>query len=142
MSDPAPQSCLLPLPLPQTETQRLVLHCLRRMAAYGIHDAQAALWVFERFGLGFRRPLVLLRAFVVELAQNSQRRIQLAPCCAMRMTPDEARLIGVLAAAATSPACAHRQLRELTGGLDAPSPYSLALAFNETLAGLGRPLAL
>ena len=142
MSDHVPHSCQLPLPLPRTETQRLVLRCLRRMAAHGIHDAQAALWVFERFGLGFRRPLVLLRAFVVELAQYSQRRIQLAPCCALRMTLDEARLIGVLAAAATSPASAQRQLRELTGGLAAPSPYSLAVAFNETLMGLGRPLAL
>ena len=142
MSDPRARPCLLPLPLPPCETQRLVLRCVRRMAAHGVHDAQAALWVFERFGLGFRGPLVLLRGFVLELAQFSQRRIQVAPCCALRMTQDEARLIGVLAAAAESPACAHRHLRELTGGDDAPSPFSLALAFNASLAALGRPLAL
>ena len=142
MPDPIARPCPLPLPLPHSESQRLVLRCLRRMAAHGVHDAQAALWVFECFGLGFRRPLVLLRGFVLEIAQFSQRRIQVAHCCALRMTHDEARLIGVLATAAESPACAHRHLRELTGGDDAASPFSLALAFNAALEELGRPLVL
>ena len=125
MTQPAnssPRSCALPLPLPREDTQRLVLRCLRRMAAHGTRDAQAALWVFEAFGIHFRRPLVLLRAFVVDVAQVSARRISVAPCCAMRMTLDEARLIGVLAAAGDNPVAAAHHLRALTGGTNVSSP--------------------
>lgn len=142
MPQPAPRSCALPLPLPQEDTQRLVLRCLRRMAAHGTRDAQAALWVFEAFGIHFRRPLVLLRAFVVEVAQVSARRISVAPCCAMRVTLDEARLIGVLAAATDNPAAAAHHLRLLTDGAEVSSPLSLAIAFSGSLAALGRPLTL
>jgi hypothetical protein len=142
MTCPSLQSDLLPLPLPAAATQRLVLRCLRRMAAHGTRDAQAALLAFDHFGIHFRRPLVLLRAFVTELAQGSGRRITLAPCCAMRMTRDEGWIVGVLATAATYPDCASHRLRLLTGGDQVASPLSLAVAFNQTLAELGRPLAL
>jgi hypothetical protein len=122
--------------------QRLTLICLRRMAAHGIRDARASLLVFDAFGIHFRRPLVLLRAFLSELAQCSERSISLAPCCAHRMTADEARLIGVLATAANSLDCARYQLGVLTRSERVESPLSLARAFNLTLAELGQPLAL
>jgi hypothetical protein len=142
MTCPSPRSEILPLSLPAAATQRLVLRCLRRMAAHGPRDAQAALLVFEHFGIHFRRPLVLLRAFVAELAQGAERRITIAPCCAIRMTRDEGWMIGVLVAAADHPDCASRHLRLLTGSDEVASPLSLAAAFNQTLTGLGRPLAL
>ena len=132
MSATPPPHCPLPLPLPLDHGQRLTLRCLRRMAAHGIRDAQAALWMFEGFGLQFRRPLVLLRAFVIELAQVSQRRIQLAPCCAMRMTSDEGRIIAIL----TDPATGPEHLPSLTGGAEASSPLSLAVAFSECLPAI------
>ena len=81
--------CQLPLPLPEEEDLRLVLRIVRRMAAHGLRDAQAALLAIDGFGQGFRRPLVLLRAFVAELAQCSHRRIIVAPSCALRMTMDD-----------------------------------------------------
>jgi hypothetical protein len=142
MNQPTPGQCQMPLPLPFEQTQRIVLRCLRRMAAHGIRDAQASLWVFEQFGIHYRRPLVLLRAFVVELAQVSQRRIQIAPCCAMRMTLDEGRIVEILAVAGQHQARAQRHLRLLTDTNNASSPLSLAVAFNDTLAALGKPLVL
>lgn len=142
MTCPSPQSDLLPLPLPNESNQRLALRCLRRMAAQGPRDAQAALLAIEYFGIHFRRPLVLLRAFVTELAQSSERRITLAPCCAMRMTRDEGRIVGVLATAAAYPDCARYHLQQLTGSERIASPMSLAVAFSQTLTGLGHPLAL
>jgi hypothetical protein len=142
MTCPTPQPGLLPLPLPGEPDQRLVLRCLRRMAAHGIRDAQAALLILDSFGIHFRRPLVLLRAFVAELAQGAERRITMAPCCAMRMTLDEARIVGVLASAVDDPDSARHQLQLLTASCAIASPLSLAAAFNETLTALGRPMLL
>lgn len=132
----------LPFPLPDDAMQRMVLVAVRRMAAHGIRDAHAAMLFLTAFGAGFRQPLVLLRAFVVELAGVSRRTIKLAPCCALRMTRDEARIVGVLAAAASSPACAARHLRELAGGGCIGHPLSTAAAFNDAAANLGRPLVI
>lgn len=139
---PVPTPCLLPLPLPLEGTQRLVLRCVRRMAAHGIRDAQAALWMIDGFGSAFRRPLVLLRAFVAELAQASRRRITIAPCCALRMTLDEGRIVGVLATASDNPACARHHLRLLCDSAEVGAPLSVAATFNADLAALGRPLVL
>lgn len=132
--------CQLPLPLPEEEDLRLVLRIVRRMAAHGLRDAQAALLAIDGFGQGFRRPLVLLRAFVAELAQTSRRRITVAPSCALRMTMDEARLIGVLATASHNPDCARAHLRVLADRHDVCHPLSAALAIASALGDLGRPL--
>lgn len=140
MNHPAPSQCQMPLPLPLEQTPRIVLRCLRRMATHGVRDAQAALWMLEECATHYRRPLVLLRAFVLELAQVSQRRIQIAPCCAMRMTLDEGLIVAVLVDAAQNPASALRDLRKLTEADNPLPPLSLAVAFNDTLAALGKPL--
>ena len=42
------------------------------------------------FGRSYRRPLVLMRAMMLELARASSRKILVAPCCCARMTADEA----------------------------------------------------
>ena len=128
--------------MPDDPVQRLVLRCLRRMAAHGIRDAQAGLWLIEQFGPGFRRPLVLLRAFVVELAQASDRIISIAPCCAMAMTLDEARMMEALSAAGLHEQTAAAELRRLTARPDISAPLSIAAALNTCLAELGRPLKL
>lgn len=147
MPAPGPARSCLPFPLPADATQRLVLVALRRMATHGIRDAQVSVLFLDRFGLHFRKPLVLLRAFMVDVAQscraaNGNGRIRLAPCCAARMTQDEARLVGILAAAGGNPACAARHLRDLCGAADVGAPLSTARAFNDCLAELGRPLVL
>ncbi len=139
---PSQTRALLPLPVPTDRMQRLVLFSVRRMAAHGIRDAHAANLLFNTFGLHFRRPLVLLRAFLAEFAQCSQRRITIAPCCALRMTHDEAAMVGILASAASNPACASRHLRALAGAPDVAAALSAAAAFNDALADAGQPLVI
>lgn len=133
---------LLPLPAPEDRMQRLVLFAVRRMGAHGVRDAYAANLLFSNFGINFRRPLVLLRAFMIELSQASNRTITIAPCCALRMTRDEGRIIGVLATAANDRAGAASDLRELAGDNAVSSPLTVAAAFNNALADLGRPLVI
>lgn len=130
----------LPLPAPHDPLERLLLIAMRRMGAHGLHDAWAALLLLDRFGLHFRRPLVLLRAYVMELARTSQRQIVLAPCCAGRMTEDEGRMVAALALALANPAESRRQLGRLCASATVDQPLSVCLALAETLADLGRPL--
>lgn len=114
------------LSLPDLAEQRCLLVCARRMAAHGLHDAQASALMLRAFRLEYRRKLVLLRAFLLELAQASNRTISLAPCCAIAMTADEARIVGVFASANHDPAGAVRRLAELTG--DGRTCHALSLA--------------
>lgn len=133
-------TCRLPLPLPDNGELRIVLRITRRMAAHGLHDAQAALMALEAYGTGFRRPLVLLRAFVAELAHCSGRRITMAPACALRMTPDEARIVGILATSGHNPGNAREHLQALTDRHEVCHPLSAAQAIASALADLGKPL--
>lgn len=135
-------ACQLPLPVPQDPGLRLSLLIFRRMAAHGLRDAQATMIAVDAFGAGFRRPLVLMRAFVAELAGGSQRRLIVAPCCALRMTMDEARILGVLAAANAHVDAAIHHLRVLTDRYAIAEMLSAAAAINAALADLGRPLEL
>jgi hypothetical protein len=130
---------LLPLPAPNDRTQRLVLFAVRRMAAHGVRDAYAANLLFSNFGIHFRRPLVLLRTFMIELSQSSHRTITIAPCCALRMTADEGRIVGILSKVGENRVAAANHLRELAGHNGISSPLSVAAAFNNALADLGRP---
>lgn len=130
---------LLPLPAPSDRIERIVLFAVRRMAAHGVRDAYAANLLFSNFGLHFRRPLVLLRTFMIELSQSSQRTITIAPCCALRMTADEGRIVGILAKVSGNRVAAANYLRELTGHNSISSPLSVAAAFNNAMADLGRP---
>jgi hypothetical protein len=124
---------LLPLPLPEGRVDRIVLICIRRMAAHGIRDAQATLIAIDAFGVNFRRPLVLIRAYIVELAQISQRSIKIAPCCAMRMTRDEGLIIGALTLAGSDLAAADQKLTSLLGNCCVGEPLSAAVMLRRTL---------
>lgn len=131
---------LLPLPAPDDRMQRMVLFAVRRMAAHGVRDAYAANLLFSNFGIHFRRPLVLLRAFMIELSQTSKRTITIAPCCALRMTVDEGRIVSALATAGSDRFSAAKHLRELAGDNAISSPLSVAAAFGNALTDLGHPL--
>lgn len=124
---------LLPLPLPEGRVERIVLVCIRRMAAHGIRDAQAALIAIDTFGVNFRRPLVLMRAYILELAQISQRSIKIAPCCAMRMTKDEGLIIAALSLAGSDLAAADHTLTSLLGDCCVGEPLSAAALLNRAL---------
>lgn len=133
MSQPASAADLLPLPLPDDGTERIVLIALRRMAAHGIRDASAAWLMLDRFGARFRRPLVLLRAFMVELAQSSQRAIKIAPCCAMRMTEDEGLILSVLRQARSDLPGAEQALAKLAATPCVCEPLSAAAVFSRAV---------
>jgi hypothetical protein len=139
---PTDHAAILPYPLPRDTMQRFTLFALRRMAVHGIRDAHAASSFIASFGLHFRKPLVLMRAFIVELAQVAHGRIVVAPCCAPRMTEDEARIVGILATAASNPDCARQHLERLAGTRCTGGTLATAAAFNDAMAQHGRPLAI
>jgi len=124
---------------PADAAGRITLFALRRMGAHGLHDAHAANLMLDTFGLPFRRPLVLLRAVMLELSRHTRRPIQLAPCCCGRMTLDEARLLAAMRHGATDAPRAARHLARLAGQV-APPVLSAAAAYGAALADLGKPL--
>ncbi|MET0374407.1 MAG: DUF6628 family protein [Rhizorhabdus sp.] len=132
---------LLPHPLPAQIQARLLLFAIRRMAIGGLDDAQAAHAFVTRFGLGFRRPLILLRATMAELSRVAQRRLALAPCCCGRTTQDEAALLSAFTTALPDARQAHDGLartlavQNCLGALT--SMQAVAAAFED----LGSPLA-
>src|SRR3546814_8985449 len=70
-----------PRPLPGGYGNRLFLYVMRRMATAGVNDAHAANAMLGAFGRSYRRPLVLMRAMMLEMARTSSRKILIAPCC-------------------------------------------------------------
>lgn len=89
-------TCALPLPLPARRNEQVVLLLFRRMAVHGLHDAHAALLALDHFGGGFLRALHLSRAFLHALAHRAQGPIQVAPCCAPRMTRHEGLVVSAM----------------------------------------------
>lgn len=141
MSDPVESPpALLPHAAPGSPYGRLLLFGVRRMAAGGIADAHAAHAFFTGFGLGYRRPLVLLRALMAELSRIAARKIVVAPCCCPRMTAHEQALIRAVALAPERPARAHALLAELLGLRDCVGLVTSAQAVNGAFADLGMPL--
>ena len=104
------------------------------MAAHGVRDVSAAWLLIDLFSTGFRRPLVLLRAFMLELAQASQAPIRVAPCCALRMTREEGLIIEVLRTAATDLVAAEHALAALTRNPHVCEPLSAAAVLGRAIA--------
>lgn len=142
MNHPNPTAEILPLPVPTGQIERVTLFGVRRMAAHGLRDAHAANTMLALFGLGYRRPLVLLRAFMLELARSSSRAIMIAPCCALRMTSDEGRILAVLATATTDTGTAVHHLNRLAGHTEMMPALSAAMAYKDALADMGRPIGI
>ena len=131
---------VLPHAAPMQRAPRLLLYAIRRMGAHGLRDAHAANAMLGTFGQSYRRPLILLRAFMAELARASQRHIVIAGCCCARMTGDEAQLIGAITLANADRHCAHDMLAALTGVNDMLGALSSAQAVEQAFGDLGRPL--
>jgi hypothetical protein len=126
-------ACLLPLPLPDGRIERSVLFAMRRMAAHGVRDVSAAWLILDLFSTGFRRPLVLLRAFMLELAHAATGPIRVAPCCAPRMTEHEGLIMLALFGAAGDMASAEDALAQLTGRNQVFEPLSAAAVFGRAI---------
>lgn len=141
---PADQAslALLPETAPRCVNSRLLLHALRRMAAGGLHDAHAAQAFIGAFGTGFRRPLLLIRALMAEMARISQRKFLVAPCCCGRMTRAEGVLLALVAQGERNPHEAHERLAALLGVRQCLGALSSAQALGQAFADLGRPLSL
>ncbi|MCW3837945.1 DUF6628 family protein [Sphingomonas canadensis] len=142
MQSTATLAAALPAMQPEDPGARLMLFAMRQMGMHGIHDACAAHAFVVAFGKNFRRPLVLLRALMTEMATVSQRPIPIAPWCCPRMTRAEETLLAVLARAGSNPEAAHLLLRDLCGVRDCASLAFTAGAVARAFADQGLPLDL
>lgn len=129
-------------PMPGGYGNRLFLFVMRRMASDGVNDAHAANAMLGAFGKSYRRPLVLMRAMMLEIARASSRRILVAPCCCARMTGDEALVISAIGEALTNPLNAYRRLATLLDNDHALGALTCVQAVAQCYGDLGRPLEL
>ncbi|TZG26306.1 DUF6628 family protein [Sphingomonas montanisoli] len=139
-SQAKPIADILPIAAPDDDGVRLFLHAVRRMGAGGLNDAQAANALIGAFGLSFRRPLVLMRALMSELARVSERSIMIAPACCCRMTAAESMLVEAVAGSCESPRAAHAMFRALTCADNCLGLLSSAQAVVQAFSDLARPL--
>ncbi|MES2173936.1 MAG: DUF6628 family protein [Pseudomonadota bacterium] len=130
----------LPRPIPGGYGNRLFLFVMRRMATAGVNDAHAANAMLGAFGRSYRRPLVLMRAMMLELARASSRKILVAPCCCARMTADEALMMQATGDALRDPNAAYEQVSELLGNDHALGALTCLQAVAQAHSDLGRPL--
>ena len=124
----------------QCANTRILLFGIRRMAACGLRDAHAANVFISAFGMAFRRPLLLLRALMAEVARASARQITVAPCCCGRVTGAEAEILAVVASARESARGAHVRLSWLLGVDECVGALTSAQAVAQAFADLGRPI--
>src|SRR3546814_1315346 len=122
--------------------KRLCLFVVRRMATAGVNDAHAANAMLGAFGRSYRRPLVLMRAMMLEMARTSSRKILIAPCCCSRMTSDEALMMQAIGGALRSPRSAYEDVAALLGNDHALGAPTCLQAVAQAHCDLGRPLDL
>lgn len=142
MTDIAPSAAAAALPhaLPACANARLALFAMRRMGAHGLADARAAHALFSGFGQAFRRPLVLLRALMADLAGSASGTIAIAPCCCARMTSAEAALVTILARVERAPEAARLLMADLLGVRRVDAVLASAAAVAMAFADDGRPI--
>lgn len=132
---------ILSHPLPENPPARVALLAIRRMGAHGLADAAAAHALFANFRQDFRRPLVLLRAFMADLASAAAGPIAIAPCCCSRMTGAEAALLAVLARVDQAPDTARLLLADLLGVRRVDGVLASAAAVAAAFADCGQPIS-
>lgn len=133
---------VLPHALPGCPNARIALFAMRRMGAHGLADARAAHTLFTAFGQGFRRPLVLTRTLMADLAGSATGQIAIAPCCCARMTPAESALLTVLARVEVEPEKAHYLMSDLLGIRRVDAVLASAAAVAAAFADDGRPIVM
>lgn len=140
MTLPTSLAHALPAALPTDPAARLLLFGFRRMGAHGLDDARAAHAFLSAFGEGFRRPLTLLRAFMVDCAGAATAPIAIAPCCCNRATPAELAVITALARAETRPDSASFLLSDLLCVRRPDGVLASAAALAGAFADAGLPI--
>lgn len=131
----------LPFAAPMVGTNQLLLYIVRRMGAHGLHDAAATNALLGVFGMNYRRPMIMLRAFMAETARGAEKKILIAACCCARMTIDEARLIEAIATSLDDPRGASLLLRQTMGCNQDVGALSAAQAVCTAFEDLGRSLS-
>ncbi|PZU59320.1 MAG: hypothetical protein DI547_06880 [Sphingobium sp.] len=119
---------------------RLFLFAMRRMASAGVNDAHAANALLGHFGKSYRRPLVLMRAMMLEMARVADRKILVAPCCCLRLTSDEAMLLQATSEGLNDPQSAYDRLSTLLSNTAALGALTCVQAVAQSFADLGRPV--
>lgn len=117
-----------------------LLRVTRLMATGGIDDARAAAQLLGQFGSNYRRPLVLMRALMLELSRVSCRKILLAPPCCGRITADEAIMLRAFGRSEADFAARHADACALLGRDQALGAATCFAAVAECFADLGTPL--
>ena len=140
MAETSAHAAALPHALPNCENARIALFAMRRMGAHGLHDARAAHALLTSFGQAFRRPLVLMRVLMAELAATSSGTIAIAPCCCGRMTAAENAMLTILARAETAPETALLLMADLLGVRRVDAVLASAVALAMAFADEGRPI--
>ena len=130
----------LPFAAPMVGTNQLLLYVVRRMGAHGLHDAAATNALLGVFGINYRRPMIMLRAFMAETARGADKKILIAACCCARMTIDEARLMEAIATSLDDPRGASLLLRQTMGCNQDVGALSAAQAVCMAFEDLGRTL--
>ena len=130
----------LPFAAPMVGTNQLLLYVIRRMGAHGLHDAAATNALLGVFGINYRRPMIMLRAFMAETARGADKKILIAACCCARMTIDEARVIEAIATSLDDPRGASLLLRQTMGCDRDVGALSAAQAVCMAFEDLGRRL--
>ena len=137
---PSALAASLPNPMPQDANARLLLFAFRRLGAHGLNDAHTAHAMLQGFGEGFRRPLLLLRTMMADLARTATCPIAIAPCCCMRMTGAEATILTIVARAETAPDAARLLLGDLIGARRPDGVLASITALAQAFADAGRPV--
>ncbi|MFK3890243.1 DUF6628 family protein [Sphingomonas sp. NPDC079357] len=132
----------LPHTLPECPNARVILFAMRRMGAHGLADARAAHGFFTSFGEAFRRPLMLMRVLMADLAGSAMVPIAIAPCCCARMTASEQVLLAILARVETRTDSAHVLMQDLLGQRHVDGALASAAALAAAFADEGRPVCL
>jgi len=133
-------AAMLPYAVPDCPYSRLLLFGVRRMAAAGLNDAHATHAFLTGFGLFYRRPVILLRAFMAEASRVASTQLMVAPCCCPRMTAAEQGLVGAIVTAIDDPGTAHAGLCGLLNVRDCLGLVTSAQAVAASFADNGMPL--
>lgn len=130
----------LPHSLPMCPNGRVALFAMRRIGGHGLADARAAHALFTSFGEGFRRPLMLIRALMADMAATAAGPISIAPCCCARMTHAESALLTILSRVELYPETARLLLSDLLGIRNVDGVLASAAAVAMAFADEGRPI--
>ena len=130
----------LPHAIPEHANSRLFLLSVRRLGAYGLGDAHLANHFITAFGPAFRRPLILMRVMMSEIAAAASTPMTIAPCCCMRMTASEATLVDIMRRIDHQPMTAHALLADLLGNRRVDGVLATMATVASAFADLGHPV--